>query len=269
MEEVARLLAAHRKAIGTRKGTRKLGPFKQAVLVIRWFVDAERVRRLWEDNQISRSTAYSYLEEGIEVTAARAPGLKEHLEAAAQARLTHLNLGGTVVQTDQVPTPGLNGADLWWSGKHKHHGGNVQVVSTPDGWPLWVSQVRPGREHDTTCAKTARAAAPAGGGRQGGDADTDRPAGIGKLTTTTDHHPFYDTTQSAFIDAAQLQPGDHLQQPDGHTAEVLTLYRYTATQTPMTSPSTASTPTMCSRAPHPSSSTTAAMAVRLITGRPT
>lgn len=155
VEEVARLLAAHRKAIGTRKGTRKLGPFKHAVLVIRWFPDSERVRRLWEDNQISRSTAYSYLQEGIEVIAARAPGLKEQLEAAAQAGLTHLNLDGTVVRTDRVSAPGPNGADLWWSGKHKHHGGNVQVVSTPDGWPLWVSQVRPGREHDTTCAKAA------------------------------------------------------------------------------------------------------------------
>lgn len=30
-------------------------------------------------------------------------------------------------------------------------GGNVQVISTPDGWPIWVSPVRPGREHDTTC----------------------------------------------------------------------------------------------------------------------
>ena len=34
--------------------------------------------------------------------------------------------------------------DLWWSGKHKHHGGNIQVVSAPDGWPLWTSDVRPG-----------------------------------------------------------------------------------------------------------------------------
>ena len=39
-----------------------------------------------------------------------------------------------------------------WSGKHKHHGGNVQVVSAPDGWPPWTSDVRPGREHDMTCA---------------------------------------------------------------------------------------------------------------------
>jgi hypothetical protein len=40
-------------------------------------------------------------------------------------------------------------------GKHKHHGGNIQVLSTTDGWPLWVSDVRPGREHDTTCATAA------------------------------------------------------------------------------------------------------------------
>jgi hypothetical protein len=42
-------------------------------------------------------------------------------------------------------------------------------------------------------------------------------AGVGKLTTT-DHHPFYDITQAAFIDAAHLKPGDHLQEPDGQTA---------------------------------------------------
>jgi len=27
----------------------------------------------------------------------------------------------------------------------------VQVVTVPDGWPIWTSPVRPGREHDTTC----------------------------------------------------------------------------------------------------------------------
>jgi hypothetical protein len=36
---------------------------------------------------------------------------------------------------------------------HKHHGGNIQVVSAPDGWPLWTSDVRPGREHDMTAAR--------------------------------------------------------------------------------------------------------------------
>ena len=51
---------------------------------------------------------------------------------------------------------------------------------------------------------------------------------VGKLTTT-DHHPFYDITQAAFVDAAHLRPGDHLQEPDGRTAEVLNVRRYTAT----------------------------------------
>jgi hypothetical protein len=57
--------------------------------------------------------------------------------------------------------PGPNGADLWWSGKHKHHGGNIQVLSYPDGFPCWVSDVRPDREHDTTCAKKADELLPA------------------------------------------------------------------------------------------------------------
>jgi hypothetical protein len=42
---------------------------------------------------------------------------------------------------------------LWWSGKHHHHGGNIQVVSAPDEWPLWTSDVRPGREHDMSAAR--------------------------------------------------------------------------------------------------------------------
>ena len=28
----------------------------------------------------------------------------------------------------------------------------MQVVSAPDGWPLWTSGVRPGREHDMSAA---------------------------------------------------------------------------------------------------------------------
>lgn len=43
--------------------------------------------------------------------------------------------------------------DLWWSGKHHNHGGNIQVITAPDGWPVWTSEVRPGREHDTTALR--------------------------------------------------------------------------------------------------------------------
>jgi hypothetical protein len=62
---------------------------------------------------------------------------------------------GMLIHTDRISTPGpIRGVDLWWSGNPGHHGGNVQVVSAPDGWPLWISDVRPGREHDTTAART-------------------------------------------------------------------------------------------------------------------
>jgi hypothetical protein len=161
-EALAKLLLEHRERLGTRKGTRALGPFKQSVLILRWLADV--VAQLYtadgpqdglaRDNRISVPTAYRYLHEGLTVLADHAPDLSTALERAAAAGFTHLNLDGTVIRTDRVTAPGPNSADLWWSGKHRHHGGNVQVISAPDGWPLWVSPVRPGREHDTPCART-------------------------------------------------------------------------------------------------------------------
>jgi len=70
-------------------------------------------------------------------------------------------LDGTLIETDRVSTPGPTpGVDLWWSKKHKNHGGNIHVLTAPDGWPLWTSPVRPGREHDTSCLRTIPACWP-------------------------------------------------------------------------------------------------------------
>ena len=131
------------------------GPLRQAVLVPRWFMDATGVAQLAADNAIASCTAYARLHEGTDVLAALAPHVHDALLAAKASGATHLNLDGTLIHTDRVAARGPNGADLWWSGKHKHHGGNIQVLSYPDGFPGWVSEVRPGREHDTTCAKNA------------------------------------------------------------------------------------------------------------------
>jgi DDE superfamily endonuclease len=158
---LARLLDQRRRAIGTRSGTRVLGPFRQAVLALRWFMDNTRIRQLAADNTISSSTAYDYVHEAIGVLAALAPDVHDALLAAKAAGATHVNLDGTLIHCDRVAAPGPNGADLWWSGKHKHHGGNIQVLSLPDGFPAWVSDVRPGREHDTTCARRADGLLPA------------------------------------------------------------------------------------------------------------
>ena len=148
------LLHAERVRRGTRTGTRALGTFKQAILVLRWFFDDVRMTALARDNAISLSTAYDYLHEGIAVLAARRPSLHGALLAAKAAGHTHVIVDGTLIYTDRIRVPGPTpGVDAWWSGKHKHHGGNIQVVSAPDGWPLWTSGVRPGREHDTSAAR--------------------------------------------------------------------------------------------------------------------
>jgi len=148
------VLHAERVRVGTRAGTRALSTYKQAVLVLRWLFDDTRMSQLARDNAIGVSTAYDYRDEAIAVLADRKPSLRGALLAAKAAGHTHVLLDGTLISTDRICTPGpTRGVDLWWSGKHRHHGGNIQVVSAPDGWPLWTSGVRPGREHDTTAAR--------------------------------------------------------------------------------------------------------------------
>ncbi len=78
---VARLLAAHRREVGTRRGTRALG-WRQAVFALAWFRDRPDIARLG----ISRATAYRYLDEAITVLAARAADLRQALEQAKESR---------------------------------------------------------------------------------------------------------------------------------------------------------------------------------------
>ena len=63
---VSRLLGAERRRRGTRGRRRALGCYRQAVLLLRWFVDGTRLAQLAADNRIGRSTAYRYLHEGID-----------------------------------------------------------------------------------------------------------------------------------------------------------------------------------------------------------
>ncbi|HEV2636325.1 MAG TPA: transposase family protein [Actinocrinis sp.] len=158
---LARLLQQRREVIGTRAGRRALSPWSQAVLVLRWFLDGTRIKQLAADNAIGVSTCYRHLHEAVAVLAFAAPDIHEALMAAVAFGATHINLDGTLIHTDRLAVKGPNSADLWWSGKHKCHGGNIQVLCLPDGFPIWVSEVRPGREHDTTCAKAAAGLLPA------------------------------------------------------------------------------------------------------------
>ena len=153
----AKLLAAERRRRGTPAGSRALTCFWEAVLALRWFRDRTSPGALARDHGISRATAYRYLEEVIEVLAAQAPDLREALERAREEGLPHVILDGTVIACDRCKEPAISVKgeviDLWYSGKAHAHGGNIQAVLAPDGFPLWVSGVEPGSVHDITAAR--------------------------------------------------------------------------------------------------------------------
>ncbi len=154
---VAELLAAERRRRGTPRGSRALTCFWQAVLGLRWFRDRTTPDALARDHGVSRATAYRYRDEVIDVLAAQAPDLHEALERARQDGLPHVVLDGTIIRSDRCREPALSVKgeviDAWYSGKARSHGGNVQAVLAPDGFPLWVSRAEPGSVHDITAAR--------------------------------------------------------------------------------------------------------------------
>ena len=153
----AKLLAAERRRRGTPAGSRALTCFWEAVLALRWFRDRTSSGALARDHGISRATAYRYLDEVIEVLAEQAPDLRQALERAKDSGFSHVILDGKIIPADRCkePTVSVKGQviDLWYSGKAHSHGGNIQAVLAPDGFPLWVSEVEPGSVHDLTAAR--------------------------------------------------------------------------------------------------------------------
>ncbi len=154
---VSRLLAAERRRRGTPAGSRKLTPYHQAVVGLRWFRDRTRIEALGRDHGISRATAYRYVAEVIDVLADRAPDLPAALERAMSEGAAYVILDGKVFGTDRCleKATSIRGEqiDSWYSGKAHHHGGNVQAVMRPDGLPLWVSPAEPGSVNDITAAR--------------------------------------------------------------------------------------------------------------------
>lgn len=147
-------LREHRRVNDTRPWQRAATVYVQAVMVLRWFKEATDLRILARDAGISIATAYRYLHEGIDVIAAHAPDLSDVLAQALQEDWAFVCLDGTLIATDRCRAISESGHDAWYSGKHKKHGGNVQVLCGPTGYPEWVSPAEPGSTHDITAART-------------------------------------------------------------------------------------------------------------------
>ena len=96
----------------------------------------------------STATAWRYAAETVRLLAARAPKLRSALRAAKKAGHAFVVIDGTLIPVDRLAVD-----RPFYSGKHKKHGMNLQVIASPDGEILWVSGPVPGAAHDLTAAR--------------------------------------------------------------------------------------------------------------------
>jgi DDE superfamily endonuclease/Helix-turn-helix of DDE superfamily endonuclease len=140
------IIRRHRKAIGSP--WRMLNPGQQALLVLVYLRKGETFAEVAAGFGVSTATAWRYVTETVTLLSARSTPLKRALRSATKDGYAFVVLDGTLIPIDRVA------ADRpFYSGKHKHHGMNVQVIAAPDGTILWVSGALPGSVHDLKAAR--------------------------------------------------------------------------------------------------------------------
>jgi DDE superfamily endonuclease/Helix-turn-helix of DDE superfamily endonuclease len=144
---VAGVIRRHRARIGSC--WRKLGPGQQALLVLAHLRKGETLAGLAAGFGVGTATAWRYVTETTRLLAARAPKLGRALRTAKKAGHAFVVIDGTLIAIDRVAID-----RPFYSGKHKKHGMNLQVISSPAGDILWVSGPLPGSVHDLTAART-------------------------------------------------------------------------------------------------------------------
>ncbi|MCX5085618.1 transposase family protein [Streptomyces sp. NBC_00401] len=141
---LSRELATRRREIGTR--WRRLTVGRQALLALAHLRCGDTYAQLAAGFGIGIATVFRYIREAIEVLAAQAPTLDEAMMTARTK--AYVILDGTVLSIDRIA------ADRpYYSGKKRHHGMNVQVLTDPFGRLLWASPGLPGATHDLTAAR--------------------------------------------------------------------------------------------------------------------
>jgi DDE superfamily endonuclease/Helix-turn-helix of DDE superfamily endonuclease len=137
----AGLIRRHRAAIGSP--WRKLNPARQALLVLAYLRKGGTFTELAAGFDVGTATAWRYVNETTALLAARAPKLRTAIRDARKAGYAYVVVDGTLIPVDRVA------ADRpFYSGKHKRHGMNLQVIASPRGDIVWVSGPLPGAVHD-------------------------------------------------------------------------------------------------------------------------
>jgi hypothetical protein len=143
---LAGVIRRYRRQIGSC--WRKCNPGQQALLVLAHLRKGETFADLAAGFGVGTATAWRYVRETVALLAARSPRLPAALAAAKKAGHAFVVIDGTLIPVDRVA------ADRpFYSGKHRRHGMNLQVISSPAGEILWVSGPLPGAVHDLTAAR--------------------------------------------------------------------------------------------------------------------
>jgi hypothetical protein len=141
---LARRLRAHHRALGSR--WRRLSAGRQALLALAHLRVGHTYAQLAAGFGIGTTTAYRYVTEAVDLLAELAPTLADAVRTASTKAFVLLD--GTLLPTDRIA------ADRpFYSGKHKKHGMNVQVLADPFGRLLWASPALPGAVHDVRAAR--------------------------------------------------------------------------------------------------------------------
>ncbi|MFL6142183.1 MAG: transposase family protein [Labedaea sp.] len=143
---VSDLIRAHRRQLGS--SWRKLNAGQQALLVLVYLRKGEPFAEVGAGFAVSTTTCWRYVNETVELLAVRAPKLRQALREAKHTGMAYVIIDGTLIPIDRIA------ADRpFYSGKHKMHGMNLQVIASPDGAILWVSGQLPGSTHETAAAR--------------------------------------------------------------------------------------------------------------------
>lgn len=144
LTHLADLLRARRRDRGTR--WRRLDAGQQALMALAHLRNGDTYQRLAAGFRVGVSTVYRYLREAIDLLATHAIPL--HRAVYLASHLLYVILDGTLIPIDRVT------ADRpYYSGKHKRHGVNVQILADARGRLLWASPALPGSTHDLTAAR--------------------------------------------------------------------------------------------------------------------
>jgi DDE superfamily endonuclease len=140
-------LRKHRATLRTR--WRVLSSHQQALMLLAHLRKGETYQDLAVGFGVGTTTAYRYLREALAMLDALAPSLAEAIEVAT--RKAYVTLDGTLLRIDRVAMASKRDR-AYYSGKHKAHGVNVQVIADPTGRLIWASPALPGARHDAGAA---------------------------------------------------------------------------------------------------------------------